>query len=150
MKNRLFVVSARRPPPFGRRVEECVGAPACVAPFQRTLAQVRVGFSKNLWRLASRCPKMSPNLFIEAAPNRKTRFVGTVLPTAKTVVCHGAKIAISRMEHVAGIEPASPPWQGSVIATILYVHNAVYFRVKSTQAQGIYNNSKKGLRARLF
>ncbi|MBI5754340.1 hypothetical protein HZA40_04325 [Candidatus Peregrinibacteria bacterium] len=67
---------ARRPPPFGRREEECMGAPACVAPFQRTLAQVGVGFSKNLWRLASRCFKMSPNLVIEAAPPSKSRFFG--------------------------------------------------------------------------
>ena len=61
----------RRPPPFGRRVEECVGAPACVAPFQRTLAQ---GSAKNLWKLASRTFKISPNLFIEAAPFGKSRF----------------------------------------------------------------------------
>ena len=66
-------MGSRRPPPFGRRVEECVGAPACVAPFQRTLAQ---GSSKNLWRLASRCLKISPNLFIEAAPNGKFKLFG--------------------------------------------------------------------------
>ncbi|MFA4814769.1 MAG: hypothetical protein WC653_01560 [Candidatus Gracilibacteria bacterium] len=68
------VLSARRPPPFGRREKDGMSAPACVAPFQRTLAEVAVGFSKNLWRLASRCFKVSPNLFIEAAPNGKFQF----------------------------------------------------------------------------
>ena len=81
---------ARRPPLFGRRGRDGMGAPACVAPFQRTLAQVPVGSSKNLWRLASRCFKISPNLFIEAAPfgkfklfcgggPRKTQFHGGFL-----------------------------------------------------------------------
>ena len=50
-----------------------MGAPACVAPFQRTLAQVMVGFSKNLWRLASRCLKMSPNFVVQAAPSDERR-----------------------------------------------------------------------------
>jgi len=78
---------AGRPPPFGRREEECLGAPACVAPFQRALAQ---GSAKNRWKLASRTFKISPNLFIEAAPNgkfklfcggcpRKTQFHGGFL-----------------------------------------------------------------------
>jgi len=65
----------RRPPPFGRRVEECVGVPACVAPFQRTLERVSVGFSKNLWRLASKCFKISPNLVAEAAPFGKLNLI---------------------------------------------------------------------------
>jgi len=81
---------ARRPPPLGRRGQVVGSAPACVAPFQRTLAEVVGGFSKNLWKLASRTFKISPNLFIEAAPNgkfklfcgggpRKTQFHGGFL-----------------------------------------------------------------------
>ena len=58
-------LTSRRPPPFGRREGVCVGAPACVAPFQRTLAHWS---SKNRWKLASSSFKISPNLIVEAAP----------------------------------------------------------------------------------
>ena len=70
----------RRPPPFGRRVRVGMGAPACVAPFQRTLARVAVRFLKNLWRLASRCFKMSPNFVIQAAPKRRAHHNVVVRP----------------------------------------------------------------------
>ena len=47
---------ARRPPPFGRRVVSCMGAPACVAPFQRTLAQGQEQFFKKSPEASFRMP----------------------------------------------------------------------------------------------
>ena len=73
---------ARRPPPFGRRGQPTMGAPACVAPFQRTLAEAAVGFSKNLWRLASRCLKMSPNFLVEPLPSAKSVQIGCGAPAS--------------------------------------------------------------------
>jgi len=68
----LYVVFFRAARPLsGGAKKNGMDAPACVAPFQRTLARVRVWFPKNLWRLASRCLKMSPNFVIEGQPFRK-------------------------------------------------------------------------------
>ena len=83
----------------------CLGAPACVAPFQRTLAQVVVSFSKNLWKLASRTFKMSPNFVVQAAPNGKSRFFGRGGP--RKTQFHGGFLAddveVRRAER--GIKP---------------------------------------------
>ena len=78
----------RRPPTFGRRGKDGISAPACVAPFQRTLAQIVGQFSKNLWRLASRTFKMSPNFVIEPLPIRKLRFLRGFLPRNLQAASH--------------------------------------------------------------
>ncbi len=78
---------ARRPPPFGRRVGRVRGCASVRCPLS---THAGAGSAKNLWRLASRCPKISPNFVIQAAPNgkfqlfcgggpRKTQFHGGFL-----------------------------------------------------------------------